>query len=585
MIGLEEKLSLSHTLTFVIIFTLLVTCAPCLGNDAYTTDIAAAAALIEHGDYDQAVVEINNAFTERSGDPLAHLALGTVFLHTRQLDKAFKQFSIVHELSPNHPLAMYGFALYYLASGKQTEAATYFEKASAGGSYDTAPAAAYLSALAGRYYEGQSVNPVLRQIEAQGIYKNKDYKKAGVILDSLTGEWKGFEEEHGAVMTFDPKTPVTFTGRALAKPYKSPSQSEPKLKKVDGVVTLQADLTNAEGVSYVLFYVDDRMIGMINHQPYECQWDTTEFGNAPHTVKIEGHDVSGIVSSEKSLRVIVDNGSPSGANPLIKEEVKRVEGKLWDCLRLKPSRCLAYYELAKCKEAQKDKNAAALALERVVAIDPNYKDARALLIKAYSPIKKFREIYRADTRQKLAAISFDDGPNPGTGRILDVLAGKGVRATFFVVGGMAESNPDMLRRMSSDGHEIQNHTYSHRNLRYLSDVEIERELIRTAIIIRETTGKTSRYFRAPGGNQNGNLGASAGKLGYSAIFWTVNCAKNEGTTPDKIIKQVAKEAVPGSIILMHNLEEVTLAALPTVIDDLRAKGYKLVTLSELLSAR
>ncbi|HOM71588.1 MAG TPA: polysaccharide deacetylase family protein [Armatimonadota bacterium] len=563
---------------------LAVVILPAFSADPYIDDIAAAALAMEQGNYDRAAEEINNALVKRSGDPLANIALGTMFLHTRQLDQAFKQFTKAHELAKDHPLALYGFALYYLASDKKDTARSYFERAGESGAYNTGPAIAYMDALAGNYNLDGSIDPVLAQIAAEGYFKRKDYTRAKEILDALTSEWPGYNEGNGAVMTFNSAKPVELTGRELSKPYKSPTQAEPKLKTVSGTITLKADMTKAQNVAYVLYFVDDVLLGMINHPPFECVWDTKRYANAPHTIRIEGHSSNGILLTENSMRVLVYNADSLSGNGVDNEDAKRAERRLWDCLQLKPSRRLAYYTLAKCLEEQKEPEAALIALEHCVGIDPNFRDAQGLLIRRYAPVGKYREIWKVDTNTKLAALTFDDGPNPGTGRILDVLAEKNVKATFFVVGTMAESNSDMLKRMADEGHELQNHTYSHRNLRYLPDVEIERELIRTANVIRRITGKSSRFFRPPGGHQNGNLAYATGKFGYSAIFWTVNCSKNEGTKPENIINQVSSEIKPGSIVLMHNLEDVTLMALPSVIDSLRAKGYKLVTLSELLSA-
>ncbi|MEN6372089.1 MAG: polysaccharide deacetylase family protein [Armatimonadota bacterium] len=564
---------------------LTITCiavTPAAAGDAYIDDIVAAAVAMEQGNYDSAAVNINSAFTQRSGDPLVHIALGTMLLHTRQLDRAFKEFTAANELSPNHPLAMYGFGLYYLAYGKTDSARKYFEKASAGGVCDTGPALAYISAISGRNAE-PSEHPVLQQIAAEKRFASGDYKVARDILSAMVKDWRGFEEEPGAVMTFDPKSAVAFTGKNLSKPYRTPSQAEPKLPVMSGTTILKADLSRTQGIAYVLFYVDDELLGMVNHSPYECQWDTTKYANSPHTIKIEGHSLVSTVVTDKSTRVMVSNTGPSLTAKVDPEEAMRAEKALWDCLKLKPSKRLAYYTLSKCADAGKDKKAATNALEHVVGIDPDYKDARELLISHYAPIAKYHEVWKAARKEKVAAITFDDGPSVSTPRLLKVLADKNVQATFFVVGAMAESNPDMLHQIAAGGHEIQIHTYSHRNLHYLSNIEIEKELVRTAAVVGDITGKSSRFFRPPGGHQNGNLATAAGKYGFSSVFWTVNCSRNEGTTPQNIIRQVSSQTVPGSIILMHNVEEVTLMALPKVIDALRAKGYKLVTFSELLS--
>lgn len=561
---------------------LSATAATAQASDAYIEHIRSAASHIARGDYDRAVADIDNALVRQSGDPLVHLALGTVFLHTRQLRSAFKEFTAAHTLVKDHPLALYGFGIYYLAHGRRDLAANYFERASAG-PYNVAPTLAYLSVFSALPDAAEpSDDPVLAQVSAYTHYRRQDYEKTRSMLYQLTEGWRGFQEEFGAVMTFSPAESVDLTGGDLSKPYKSPLESAQGLRRVSGSITLKADLGRAQNVAYVLFFVDGELIAMVNRAPFSCEWDTRKYSNAPHTVKIQGNDSNGIVLSDKSLRVLVSNRTNVG--PLTSEEARRAESMLWECLKLKPSRRIPYYMIAKCSDALNDKSAALSALETTVAIDPNYKDARDLLVRHYEPLEDYREIWRVDCKEKLAALTFDDGPNAGTAKLLDVLKEKDVKATIFVVGSTAEANPDTLKRMASEGHEVQIHPYSHRDLSMLSSAEIEKELVRAAVVIRRIIGKRAKFFRPPGGNENENLASPARKYGFSSVFWTVDCIKSEGTEAQAVVEQVASETMPGSIILMRSVEDESIRLLPQVIDALRSRGYKLLTLSELLAS-
>lgn len=553
-------------------------------GDPYATDLLSAASFVEQGNYDKAVNSANSALARRANDAYSHLMLGTIFLHTHQVDKAFKEFSSANSLSKDNQLASYGFAVYYFEKGDYNTAKKYVERAQHNGYYDVTPTLNYISVLSGSFPEdaGAMTDPVAAQIEAQRLYKAQKYNEAFLLLKTIVAEHKGFAEQAGTVITFDPANPVDSTGRALSKPYKVPTESEPGLRKFSGSVVLKAGLKNTQGIAYVLFYIDNSLLGMVNTSPYECRWDTEKYSNAPHTVKIQGIGQSSELLSEKTIRIIVSNGTSPGGDPLPMEDVKQIEEKLWHSLQLKPSYKLAFYTMAKCADAKGDRSAATAALEHIVAIDPNFKDARNLLIQHYSPIPKYQAFWQVKTGEKVAAITFDDGPNPKTAKILDILASKGVKATFFVVGQMAEANPDMMKRMVEEGHELEMHTYSHKNLQYISDLDIEKELVRDAVVIRDLTGKPVHFFRPPGGHHSNNLGSTAGKYGYRSVFWTINCSKNEGTKRDNIISQVSSKACPGCIVLMHNVENVTLQALPKVIDTLKAKGYKLVTLSEMV---
>jgi len=592
-IGLVEEVRVtSMRLARVFLLVAWGAAAVALGSPAaradggYIDNVAAAVADLADGNHDRAAEEINSAIVQHSGDPLVHLALGTLFLHTRQVDRAQKEFAAANLLVKGHPLALYGLGLCSLASGKREDAQKHFANAAPSVSYEIGPTLAYLTALSGHYpSEAATADPLLSQITARQHFLKRDYGQARAILAAMVAGQHGFDEELGAVVTFDPAKPIALTGRPLAKPYRSPAEKQPGVKVFNGTVTLKANLSMAQGVAYVLFYVDGALVGIVNHSPYECPWNTTRYSNAVHTVKIEGHSSDGVVLGERSTRVLVTNERSSASGSVGGEEAKRVEQKLWSCLRLKPSRRLDWYLLAECAAAENDGPAALAACEHVVAIDPGYRDARAQLVRRYSPVAKYQEIRRVARSDKVAALTFDDGPNASTPKLLDILESKNVKATFFVVGSMAEANPELLRKIAAAGHEIENHTYSHRNLRYLPEIEIERELVRTASVIRSITGMTSRFFRPPGGHQNGNLASAAGKYGFSSVLWTVNCSKNEGTKADNIVRQVVSETSPGSIVLMHNVEDVTLQALPKVIDTLRANGYELVTLAAMVNER
>src|SRR5262249_35294555 len=159
----------------------------------------------------------------------------------------------------------------------------------------------------------------------------------------------------------------------------------------------------------------------------------------------------------------------------------------------------------------------------------------------------------------IVALTFDDGPNPQadhTPALLDALHAAGAPATFFVVGWRAEQAPDLLKRMIDEGHEIGNHTYSHLNLTYLKDAEVERELCRTSVIVRDATGFRPRFYRPPGGNFNHSVALAAEALGMSGAYWTIDGYRLEeetpGATPEQLANFVLSRIRPGAIVLLHN---------------------------------
>jgi peptidoglycan/xylan/chitin deacetylase (PgdA/CDA1 family) len=193
------------------------------------------------------------------------------------------------------------------------------------------------------------------------------------------------------------------------------------------------------------------------------------------------------------------------------------------------------------------------------------------------------KLYGVKTDRKIIALSFDDGPKKDSGALLDILKRKNVRATFFVVGKQVELFPAILKRMASEEHDIQNHTYNHRALEFLSPKEMEQEIAAGSVCVRKVIGRGTQFIRPPGGRSDSRLAGIVKQLGMTAVYWTADCASFEGTTKEKMRHFAVSSARPGAIILMHNLEGVTLQALPDIIDALKNKGYKFVTVSELVT--
>ena len=186
------------------------------------------------------------------------------------------------------------------------------------------------------------------------------------------------------------------------------------------------------------------------------------------------------------------------------------------------------------------------------------------------------------------ALTFDDGPRPETTeRILDLLHEAHARATFFVVGQRVEASGErgreLLRRMIAERHEIGNHSWSHADVSKLSTKEIRHEIERTQDVLFTAAGIRPRLFRPPGGGVDMGAVRSLATTGLEAIvMWTID--PGDWTTPgrEKIWTRIADQLAPGSIILLHDIHRETMDALPGLLDIIQAKGYELVTVSELV---
>jgi peptidoglycan/xylan/chitin deacetylase (PgdA/CDA1 family) len=187
------------------------------------------------------------------------------------------------------------------------------------------------------------------------------------------------------------------------------------------------------------------------------------------------------------------------------------------------------------------------------------------------------------------ALTFDDGPDPEwTPRVLTILAGLGVRATFFLVGERAARAPRLVREMAEARHEIANHGWSHTSLWLLSPGRTGDEIGHTHELLADLGGQPPRHFRPPWGMVNAAMFPALRRWQERCIFWSI---QPEGLRPRRAAAQAAcvrRRAHPGAIVDLHDAEGVAGAparlvqALPAMIDGLRAAGYALVTVSELL---
>jgi peptidoglycan/xylan/chitin deacetylase (PgdA/CDA1 family) len=193
---------------------------------------------------------------------------------------------------------------------------------------------------------------------------------------------------------------------------------------------------------------------------------------------------------------------------------------------------------------------------------------------------------RIRTSEPLVALTFDDGPSIlNTPGLLDILKEKEVRATFFMVGKNIATHPDIARQATANGHEIGSHSWSHPHLGKLSDAAVTEELQKTEDALMAATGGKPRHLRPPYGDfTNAQRQWVHRKFGYDFIFWDVDPEDWRKPGVDAIISRIVTGARNGSIILLHDIHADSVAAVPAIIDQLKAKGFKFLTVSELLAA-
>ena len=194
-----------------------------------------------------------------------------------------------------------------------------------------------------------------------------------------------------------------------------------------------------------------------------------------------------------------------------------------------------------------------------------------------------KPITRVSSETKSVALTFDDGPNPdATPLILDALADRGVRATFFILGRHAEQWPDLVKRVAAEGHSIGNHGYFHRKLHFKSPAYVRNDLTLGTRAIEQIAGVHPRLFRAPHGFRSPWVTPIARSLGQRTVGWSFGVWDSDRPGRDVIVERIMRGTRPGSILLLHDGDGYdphgdrvqTAQAVPLIVDRLLDQGYR-----------
>jgi len=194
-------------------------------------------------------------------------------------------------------------------------------------------------------------------------------------------------------------------------------------------------------------------------------------------------------------------------------------------------------------------------------------------------------INRAGGARKYVALTFDDGPGPHTPAVLAELKKADVPATFFVVGANVKQNPEVLNQIVAAGHEVGVHTWNHKDMTTLDARTQKAEIESTAGEILAVGGVASRLFRAPYGSVNPAVLKQAENAKLLSVLWDVDTVDWTGPGTEQIVMNTVSKVQPGSIILLHDGggdRTTTVAAVPKIIKELRAKGFEFATVGDLV---
>ncbi len=199
--------------------------------------------------------------------------------------------------------------------------------------------------------------------------------------------------------------------------------------------------------------------------------------------------------------------------------------------------------------------------------------------------------WRGPRAPRRLALTFDDGPDPEwTPRVLDLLGAAGVRATFFLIGERAARAPALVRRMIAEGHEVANHSWSHRNPWFCGPRATTDEIRRAHDTLADLTGAPPRHFRPPWGMVNAATFPVLNRLGERCVFWSIQPEGQRPTPASEQVTYVLRRAHAGAIVDLHDAEGTReaparlMTALPPLLAGLRTRRYDLTTVTTLLTS-
>jgi peptidoglycan/xylan/chitin deacetylase (PgdA/CDA1 family) len=547
------------------------------------------------GDYANAAQQTIRALRATPGDPDLHILAGVLLLHTGNGREARTAFQNALSCDPEDPLARYGLGLAQLAGGDRTGALDSFARAERGAGDKT------YTLLARRYtqwLDGAQVSladagfsdqfaPAQYALAGLNSLRGGNAPRAAAELqqaqESLPGD--AIVQPGGVLMTFDPSRPLSAGASGLPREVvvNGLAAPLPAQRGLSGAVQITPeDLTPS--VAYVGYELDGKSQGIVNVHPYALTLDTRQVTNGWHTLTIITYDNQATEMNRVTRRVrtfnrIVYAQSGTGA---LSDSVTRLRASLWDALTLRPDRFACTYALGVAQQKAGDIPGARHWFARACAVHPDSPDARRAWTACGGAGTGGEAMWGGLPDEKVVALTFDDGPKPGlTEPLLDLLTAQGVPATFFVIGRHVMEYPDLTRKIDAAGMEIANHSYTHPNLTKISAEDVAREMMQTQAAVQVVTGKTPRYMRPPGGNWNPAVASIVRQWGLTPCMWTVDVYGSEVIGAQQVADAVLAQVRPGSVVLMHNGKLSTLQALPTIIKELRTRGYAFATVDAL----
>lgn len=408
-------------------------------------------------------------------------------------------------------------------------------------------------------------------------------KKASQTLASVTSEKKMIDESLNSLAHNTLENYVTSKD-LLTTSNKAQEQVETSIKKVDEISNISGKVKHQKSQLLTELQKDSKAIQLVQHKIKVSQEMRDIFGTTP----FRKNTLVKNLAMTKSVSSTLQDDLTSQVSALPKDEQKSaLEEGLKEVTT--QNQALATLDKEMATYIQKDKIKTVPSSDEYKKLDKAVSELKNdKLKKTYASQLSLleQEVIKNDPTllndDKKVALTFDDGPNNTSSlQILDTLKKYNIKATFFMLGSMVDTYPDVVKKIHEAGHDIGNHTYDHKDLTKLDEASIKQEIDSTNQKIEKLTGEKPTLLRPPYGAYNERV--TKVEPNMSIALWNIDTLDWKTHNPTAILGEVKKELQPHSIVLMHDIHQDSADSLENVIKFLKSQDYTFVLAKDLIN--
>jgi len=579
--------------------------------------LLAGCQLIARGELAGAARQFAAAYQQDSRCAQARAGLGTVHLLQGDSPQAVADFQAVAALAPSLSLGGLGLVAAYCQLGDDQAGLKICDELLKGNLSDTERAEvtaelAYLQCRQGLYdsalaaaeqvLAAEPAHPLARYVKAAVLLARQQFAQAAaaieqplagpslcglLVSDCLFAPETYYAQSHPLAEA----VPLPVVVTALPEGGEGLLHQEPDFQitsprqgaTVSGTVRVRLQVKGKLDISYVAVLLGGKFVGMTNQMPFDLTVMATGIGDGWQQLRVDAYNSEGNILRTATVGVVVAKGNRT----LTPQELhaRQVTTELLrPYLLLQPHPGLWEHLCGRVWQAQGAYERAVDDYEQAFIKSPQLPRLREDLLAAYQQVGvptrgSPGELHQLAGVGRAVALTFDDGPHPKvTPWILAQLDRVGAKATFFLVGKQVDLYPDLVQEIVARGHTVGSHSYTHRDMRQLSALEVERELVRSRATIRRAAGVNVTLFRPPGGRYDEVVRQATGLWGYTTVFWTANISNYAGQPAHYVKSGLLGDIQPGGVCLLHNGEDETVQVLPDLLQELKRRGFKMVPL-------